>query len=71
MRRNIVIRLIDQLYDMLEDLARTHSNVVVVDCRGAMSEVTDWIDEFHGTDEGFAKVTQRFRTAQCGVLTGT
>lgn len=71
LRRNIVIRLIDQLYDMLEDLARTHSNVVVVDCRGAMSEVTDWIDEIHGTDEGFAKVTQRFRTALGGVLTGT
>ena len=64
------MKLIDQLYDMLNDLAQTHNDVVVVDCRGAMSEVTDWIDEIHGTDEGFAKVTQRFRTALDGVLPG-
>ncbi|MEP1201594.1 hypothetical protein [Tateyamaria sp.] len=70
LRRNIVIRLIDQLYDMLDDLAQTHNDVVVVDCRGAMSEVTDWADEIHGTDEGFAKVTQRFRVALNGALTG-
>ena len=71
LRRNIVMKLIDQLYDMLNDLAQTHNDVVVVDCRGAMSEVTDWIDEIHGTDEGFAKVSQRFRTALDGVLPGT
>lgn len=71
LRRNIVIRLIDQLYDMLNELAQAHTNVVVVDCRGAMSEVTDWIDEIHGTDEGFAKVTQRFRTALTAALAGT
>jgi len=70
LRRNIVIRLIDQLYDMLDDLAQTHNDIVVVDCRGAMSEVTDWIDEIHGTDEGFAKVTQRFRVALNGALSG-
>lgn len=62
LRRDIVKRLIDHLYTMLNDLAQTHDQVWVVDCRGAMSEVTDWIDEIHGTDEGFAKVTARFRT---------
>jgi len=61
LRRNIVIRLIDHLYDMLNDLARAHSQIWVVDCRGAMNNVTDWIDEIHGTDDGFAKVTDRFR----------
>ncbi|MEX0276796.1 MAG: hypothetical protein AB3N19_04695 [Ruegeria sp.] len=61
LRRNIVKRLIDHLYDMLDDLANAHHQVWVVDCRGAMSNVTDWIDEIHGTDDGFAKVTQRFR----------
>ncbi|WP_299047702.1 hypothetical protein [uncultured Tateyamaria sp.] len=70
LRRNIVIHLIDKLYDLLNDLAQAHGNVLVVDCRGAMSEVTDWIDEIHGTDEGFAKVTDRFRATLDAVLTG-
>ncbi len=61
LRHNIVKRLIDHLYDMLNELAQTHNDVLVVNCRGAMPNLTDWIDEIHGTDEGFAKVTQRFR----------
>ncbi|SLN19391.1 hypothetical protein TRL7639_00431 [Falsiruegeria litorea R37] len=60
LRRKIVIRLIDHLYDMLHSLADTHDNVWVVDCRGAMNDITDWVDEIHGTDEGFGKVAQRF-----------
>ena len=68
LRRNIVKRLIDHLYVMLNDLAQAHNQVWVVDCRGAMSEVTDWIDEIHGTDEGFAKVTARFRNTLDTVL---
>lgn len=70
LRRNIVIHLIDRLYDMLEELSQSHNNVLVVNCRGAMPEVTDWIDEIHGTDEGFAKVTQRFRTTLNTALMG-
>lgn len=70
LRRNIVIRLIDQLYYMLNELAQMHTNVVVVDCRGAMPDVTDWVDEIHGTDEGFAKVTQRFQSVLKQALTG-
>ena len=71
LRRNIVIYLIDRLYDLLNDLAQTNTSVLVVDCRGAMSEVTDWIDEIHSTDEGFAKVTKRFREELNSVLAGS
>lgn len=70
LRRNIVKFLIDKLYELLDDLALAHNDVLVVDCRGAMSEVTDWIDEIHGTDEGFAKVTDRFRTTLNAALAG-
>lgn len=68
LRHNIVKRLIDHLYDMLDELAQAHSQVLVVDCRGSMPNLTDWIDEIHGTDEGFAKVTQRFRNTLDTVL---
>lgn len=62
LRRQIVSVLIDRLYDMLVDLAGDpdETNIRVVDCRGAMPNITDWIDEIHGTSEGFAKVTARF-----------
>lgn len=71
LQRNIIKFLIDALHDMLtgfsEDPAQTR--VWLVDCRGAMPEVTDWADEIHGTSKGFAKVASRFRTAlqQAGV----
>ncbi len=63
LRRAILTRFIDRLYDMLNDLAGTSatSHVWVVDCRGALPHVSDWIDEIHGTSSGFRKVTQRFR----------
>lgn len=57
--------LIDATYDMLTALAgnsdRTH--VHVVDVRGALPRITDWADEIHPTDAGFARVADRFRTS--------
>ena len=55
--------LIDRLYDMLNDIAAqpTSSAIWVVDCRGAMSELSDWNDEIHGNSRGFAKIADRFR----------
>ncbi|MEL6687852.1 MAG: hypothetical protein AAFP97_09540 [Pseudomonadota bacterium] len=63
LRRNIIKFLLDRLYDMLFDMAGDPAltQIWVIDCRGAMPDVSDWIDEIHGTDKGFAKVAARFR----------
>lgn len=63
-RRQVLTFMVDALYDVLNDLAgeSASTNVWVVDCRGAMPELTDWADEIHGTSAGFAKVAQRFST---------
>ncbi|MDA4848829.1 hypothetical protein [Hoeflea poritis] len=63
LRRGIVKELIDRLYAMLNGLAgnSVQTGIWVVDCRGAMPDVTDWIDEIHGTSQGFGKVTELFR----------
>lgn len=63
LRRDILMDLIDQLYARLGALVAKsgNENVFVVDCRGAMPDVSDWIDEIHGTSAGFSKVSRRFR----------
>ena len=62
-RRGIIKFLIDQLYVTLGKLAENpvQNQVWLVDCRGAMPDVEDWIDEIHGTSKGFKKVADRFR----------
>lgn len=62
LRRNIIKFLINRLYQMLEKVAGDpqKTGVWLVDCRGAMPEVTDWIDEIHGTSDGFKKIATRF-----------
>lgn len=62
-RRSIVKVLIDTLYQMLEDVSGNpqESKVWVVNCRGAMPNLTDWVDEIHGTSAGFAGVASRFK----------
>ncbi len=71
LRRNVVKLMLDALYSMLEGLAGDSSatGVYVVNCRGALPEVSDWADEIHGTSNGFAKVADRFRAvlSQAGV----
>lgn len=64
LRRGIVRELIDRLYAMLDGLAGSsaQTGIWVVNCRGAMPDVGDWIDEIHGTTNGFAKVADRFRS---------
>ncbi|KZL21794.1 hypothetical protein PsAD2_00215 [Pseudovibrio axinellae] len=61
--RKIISKMLDELYEMLQGLAARDDNVIVVDCRGAMANLSDWIDEIHGTSAGFAKVAGRFKTA--------
>ena len=62
-RRAIIQLLIDTLYDMLDDLAADsrQTQVWVVDCRGALPNVSDWADEIHATSAGYAKVAARFK----------
>lgn len=62
-RREIMIFLIDRLYNLLTEIAGNsqESGVWLVDCRNTMSNVEDWIDEIHGTSDGFGKITSRFR----------
>ncbi len=64
LRRNIIKSMLDQLYNMLNNLAGNsdQTKVYVVDCRGAMPKVGDWIDEIHGTSNGFVGVAKRFTT---------
>jgi len=63
LQRDVVRILIDATYDMLErvcgDSSRT--GVHLVDVRGTLPEVTDWVDEIHATDDGFRRVADRFR----------
>jgi len=63
-RRNIIRFMIDRLYDMLGTLSQDslEKQVWLVDCREAMPEVDDWIDEIHGTSKGFKKVAKRFKS---------
>lgn len=62
LRRNIIRELIDRTYTMLNGLAgnSTDTNIWVVDCRESMPSVNDWIDEIHGTSDGFKKVAALF-----------
>jgi len=48
---------------MLNDIAGSSnaSNIWVVDCRGAMPNISDWNDEIHGTSDGFVAVAERFK----------
>ncbi|MBT3140437.1 hypothetical protein KL867_05205 [Ruegeria litorea] len=63
LRRSIIIHLVDRLYEMLNGLSEkaSSSGIWVVDCRGAMPDLTDWADEIHGNSRGFAEVGRRFR----------
>lgn len=63
LRRNIIKHMLDKLYDMMAELAGnpTDTKVWVVNCRGAMPRVSDWVDEIHGTSDGFKVVAQRFK----------
>lgn len=67
-RQGIIRLLIDALYAMLAEFPILDPNIHLVDVRGTLSEVTDWADEIHGTDAGFAKVATRFHTTLRSVI---
>lgn len=72
LRREIMKILIDTLYDMLNGVAgdSQSTQVWVVDCRGAMPNLSDWNDEIHGNSDGFAKVAARFNSVISQVING-
>jgi hypothetical protein len=59
----IVRLLIDALYDTLAIIAGNSQStrVYLVDVRGTLASTSDWADEIHGTDVGFARIADRFR----------
>lgn len=63
LRRRIVSGVVNALYDMLFRVTGdpAQSCVHVVDCRGAMPDVSLWNDKIHGNDDGFSRVAVRFR----------
>lgn len=61
LRRDIVEHLIQELYDMLADVAASDPHVHLVDVRGTLRKTTDWADEIHGTSDGFRRIAAKFR----------
>lgn len=63
LRRAVLKHLVDRLYAMMQGLAAKAGTdgIWVVDCRGALPQLSDWNDEIHGTSEGYAEVSRRFR----------
>lgn len=68
LRREIIVYLINQLYDMLQRVAQRHSHVYVIDVRGVLPVVEDWNDEIHGTSDGFHRVGQIFHRVLQNVI---
>lgn len=62
-QRAIVRILIDRFHSALSTMASgLGGNVVVADCRGVVKD-TEWYDELHPTDRGFAKVARIIQSA--------
>ena len=59
-QREIIKILIDELYQMLHELAASHAGVHVVDVRGLLNKRGQWADEIHPDDGGFRKVAAKF-----------
>jgi len=60
--REIIQLLIDRLHDkLLYPLAQEDPDVVVVNCRGTLSNVNEWFDEIHPRNLGFAAIANKFQ----------
>ena len=60
-RRQIIEILINELYQLLDEIAANDADVHVIDVRNTLTKVTDWADEIHGTSDGFRRVARKFR----------
>ncbi|WP_170761959.1 hypothetical protein [Ruegeria lacuscaerulensis] len=70
LKRDILKVMINRLYGMLNDVANDpgSSPVHVIDCRNTLTDLNDWNDEIHGTDEGFKKIAARFQNKLIEIL---
>lgn len=66
----IIVHLIDRLYEMLHDVASKNPKVFVVDCRPVVGDVNDWFDEIHPRSKVFGRIAELFQRVliQEGVL---
>jgi endonuclease/exonuclease/phosphatase family metal-dependent hydrolase/S1-C subfamily serine protease len=67
LQKDIMRVIVDRFSGSLADAADDFPNVHFVDCRNVVGD--RWNDELHPTDEGFADVAERFRTAISAVTT--
>lgn len=63
LRQKIIRHLIDTLYGVLDGFAENDPNVIVVDCRNTLTNVSQWADEIHPNSESFSKVAEKFSEA--------
>ena len=64
LQTRLVRLVLDRLNGVQAGLARSYDGrVVYVDCRGAVANDRQWLDELHPDDAGFARVAERFRAA--------
>lgn len=68
-RREIAEILIQKLYEMLAEVAKTDANVHLVDVRSTLKTTRDWADEIHGTSDGFRRISAKFRKVLDRVVT--
>ncbi len=69
LQREVVRELIDALYKRFGDFADTTPGVHLVDVRNTLPNDTDWADEIHPNNEGFARVAARFEAVLATALT--
>ncbi len=63
LQSEIVRVMIDRFNVAVTQLSEEFRNVVFhVDCRGAVDPASQWHDELHPTNEGYASVSERFRS---------
>ena len=56
--------MINAYYDVLQRVAsKASARVIIVDCRGIIGERSEWFDELHPYDDGYARIAERFRNA--------
>jgi hypothetical protein len=65
-QRDIIVYMIDSLYEMM--LKLEDDNIHVVDVRKTLQNIEDWKDEIHGTSEGFKSIAEKFKNEMKKVI---
>jgi pSer/pThr/pTyr-binding forkhead associated (FHA) protein/lysophospholipase L1-like esterase len=71
MQAAVIRTIIDRFYGTLGELAaRYPSRVQVVDCRGSIGNESEWWDELHPRNPGYARVANCFRARLRSMMIG-